>query len=138
MRYLRGEDLEPPPLPDLPVVELTEADLQDRRARGEISHQKRVPLPELDVKDRVDCFAEVEQGYDEESARAEAARCLACGICSECMSCVFACMKNAVNHDMVGQEKNLNIGAIILAPGYQTYQASLWDLDELDKVLAYK
>jgi heterodisulfide reductase subunit A-like polyferredoxin len=125
MRYLRGEDLEPPPLPDLPVVDLSEADLQDRRTRGEISHQLRVPLPELDVKDRVDCFAEVEQGYDEESAQAEAARCLACGICSECMSCVFACGKNAVDHDMVGQEKNLNIGAIILAPGYQTYQASL-------------
>lgn len=46
-------------------------------------------------------------------------------ICSECMSCVFACGKNAINHDMVGEERNLNIGAIILAPGYQTYQASL-------------
>ena len=125
MRYLRGEDLEPPPEPELPVVELTESDLEERRARGEISYQPRVPLPELEVKMRVSGFAEVELGYDEESAMAEAARCLACGICSECMSCMFACGKDAIHHDMVGEEKNLNIGAIILAPGYQIYQASL-------------
>ena len=125
MRYLQGEDLEPPPGPDLPVVELSDQEIQDRLERGEINHQGRIPLPELNIDDRVSCFAEVEMGFDEESARAEAARCLACGICSECMSCVFACGKNAINHDMVANEKNLNIGAIILAPGYQTYQAEL-------------
>ncbi|NQS92205.1 MAG: FAD-dependent oxidoreductase, partial [Chloroflexi bacterium] len=125
MRYLAGEDLEPPLGPDLHVVELTEKDLKERAVRGEISHQPRVPLPELGIEDRISCFAEVEFGYDEESARAEAERCLACGICSECMSCVFACGKNAIHHDMVGSERNFNIGAIILAPGYQTYQASL-------------
>ena len=125
MRYIQGEDLEPPAGPDLPVVELSELDIQERLTRGEITHQERIPLPELGIDDRKSCFAEVEMGYDEESARAEASRCLACGICSECMSCVFACGKNAVNHDMLAQEKNLNIGAIILAPGYQTYQAEL-------------
>lgn len=125
IRYLRGEDLEPPAVPDLPVVDLSEKDLQERFARGEIKHQPRVPLPELEVDERISCFAEVEIGYDEESAKAEAARCLACGICSECMSCVFACGKDAIHHDMVASERNLNIGAIILAPGFQTYQAEL-------------
>ena len=125
MRYLLGEDLEPPPGPELPVVELSEQELQDRVSRGEVTHQPRVPLPELSIEDRISCFAEVEVGYDEDSARAEAARCLACGICSECMSCVFACGKDAIHHDMVGSERNLDIGAIILAPGYQTYQAEL-------------
>jgi heterodisulfide reductase subunit A-like polyferredoxin len=125
IRYLRGEDLEPPAVPDLPVVDLSEKDLQERFARGEIKHQPRVPLPELEVNERISCFAEVEIGYDEESAKAEAARCLACGICSECMSCVFACGKDAIHHDMVASERNLNIGAIILAPGFQTYQAEL-------------
>ena len=124
-RFLQGEDLEPPPGPNLPVVELSDQELSDRASRGEISPQPRIPLPELSIDDRVSCFAEVEIGYDEESARAEAARCLACGICSECMSCVFACGKDAIHHDMVGSEKNLDIGAIILAPGYQTYQAEL-------------
>jgi len=125
MRFLMDEDLEPPPGPDLPVVELSEQELQERVARGEVSYQPRVPLPELGVEDRIAGFAEVEVGYDEESARLEAARCLACGICSECMSCVFACGKDAIHHDMVGSERNLEIGAIILAPGYQTYQAEL-------------
>jgi heterodisulfide reductase subunit A-like polyferredoxin len=124
-RYLLGEDLEVPPGPDLPVVELTEKDLQEREARGEIHHQTRVPLQELNVDERISGFSEVELGYDEESARAEAARCLSCGICSECMSCTFACGKDAIHHDMVGAEKSLNIGAIILAPGYQTYRAEL-------------
>jgi heterodisulfide reductase subunit A-like polyferredoxin len=125
MRYLMGEDLEPPPAPELPVVELSEQELKERVARGEVSYQPRVSLPELNIEDRISCFAEVEVGYDEESAQAEAARCLACGICSECMSCVFACGKDAIHHDMVGSERNLNVGAIILAPGYQTYQAEL-------------
>jgi heterodisulfide reductase subunit A-like polyferredoxin len=124
-RYLEGKDLEPPPGPELPVVELSDKELEERASRGEIHLQSRVPLPELSVEDRKACFAEVEIGYDDLGAQAEAARCLACGICSECMSCVFACGKDAINHDMVGSESNLNIGAIILAPGYQTYQAEL-------------
>ena len=124
-RYLQGQDLEVPPGPDLPVVEISETELRERASRGEISPQPRVPLPELSIEDRKSCFAEVEIGYDDQSAREEASRCLACGICSECMSCVFACGKNAIHHDMVGSEHQLNIGAIILAPGYQTYQAEL-------------
>ena len=124
-RFLQGKDLETPPGPDLPVVDLSEQELRERAARGEISPQPRVPLPELSIADRISCFAEVEFGYDEESAKAEAARCLACGICSECMSCVFACGKDAIHHDMVGSESELNIGAIILAPGYQIYQSEL-------------
>jgi len=124
-RYLQGEDLEPPPGLDLPVVDLSDQELQERASRGEITPQPRVPLPELSIEDRKSCFAEVEIGYDDERAQAEAARCLACGICSECMSCVFACGKDAINHDMVGSETNLDIGAIILAPGYQTYQSEL-------------
>ena len=40
------------------------------------------------------------------SAQAEAARCLACGICSECMSCVFACGVNAIDHDMVARDRD--------------------------------
>ena len=127
VRYLQGEDLEPPQGPELPVVDLSEKDLQERFARGEIKYEPRVPLLEMAVEERISCFAEVEFGYDEESAKAEAARCLACGICSECMSCVFACGKDAIHHDMVATERNLDIGAIILAPGFQTYQAKLSD-----------
>ncbi|MGD8807650.1 MAG: FAD-dependent oxidoreductase, partial [Chloroflexota bacterium] len=83
------------------------------------------PLPELPVSQRIDNFVEVEGGYDDASAQAEAARCLACGVCSECMSCTFACGVNAINHDDVERLSTINVGAVILAPGYQIYNAQL-------------
>ena len=125
LRYLQGEALERPPKPELPVVKLTRQEIDDRIARGEIKKQNRVPLPELPVEQRVSNFIEVEGGYDDESAQREAARCLACGICSECMSCTFACGVNAIDHDMAARQENINVGAVILAPGYQAYQAEL-------------
>jgi heterodisulfide reductase subunit A-like polyferredoxin len=124
-RYLQGLPLEPPPAPDLPVVHLSEAEIQERLATGEIHQQPRVGMPELDVASRIDNFLEVECGYDDATAQAEAARCLACGVCSECMSCTFACGVNAIQHDMIAQEDEVQIGAVILAPGYQTYHAEL-------------
>ncbi len=125
IRYLQREHLEPPRKPKLPVVRLSAQEIEGRIARGEIVPQPRVPLPELSVGQRVNSFAEVEGGYDDESAQREAARCLACGICSECMSCTFACGVKAIDHDMAAREETLHVGAIILAPGYQIYRAEL-------------
>mgnify|MGYP001087422253 CR=1 FL=1 len=125
IRYLRGDHLEPPPKPELPVVHLEPAEIQDRITKGEIKLQPRIPLPELPVDQRTSNFVEVETGYDEVSAQAEAARCLACGICSECMSCVFACGVNAINHDMPATQEQIEVGAIILTPGYEVYPAEL-------------
>ncbi len=122
-RYLRGEELEPELKPELPVVDLSRAEIQERVRRGEVKVTPRVPMPELPVEDRVRNFAEVETGYTEEQAQAEAARCLACGICSECLSCWYTCQADAINHDMVERVQDVQVGAIILAPGYEVYQA---------------
>ncbi len=43
----------------------------------------RVPMRELDGEERVKSFAEVVLGYNEEEARAEASRCISCGLCTE-------------------------------------------------------
>ena len=125
IRYLSGEQLEPPVKPELPVVHLSQDEIRQRVALGEIKLQPRVPLPELPVEQRIDNFVEVEGGYDDLSAQAEAARCLACGICSECMSCVFACGVKAIDHDAAEYLEEVQVGAIIMSPGYQPYHAEL-------------
>ncbi|MGD1993319.1 MAG: FAD-dependent oxidoreductase, partial [Anaerolineae bacterium] len=122
-RYLRGEELEPPPEPDLPVVELTQAEIEERVTTGEVEPQPRVPMDELAVEERTTSFDEVVAGYTDGQAQAEAARCLACGICSECLSCVYVCEADAVDHDMVEQIEEIEVGAVLLAPGFAAYDA---------------
>ncbi len=124
-RYLQGEDLELPPKPELPVVKFSRAELQQRVLEGELRPKSRVPMPELPPEQRRANFAEVERGYTDELAQEEAARCLACAVCSECLSCVYACGREAIDHDMVAVEEQIRVGAIVLAPGYQVYQAEL-------------
>jgi heterodisulfide reductase subunit A-like polyferredoxin len=124
-RYLQGEALEPTHKPDHPVVKFTKADLQERIERGELISTGRIPMTELDVGSRVEGFQEIELGYTDQQAQAEAARCLSCAICSECLSCQYACGTNAVNHDMVERIEEIEVGAVILAPGFQVYQAEL-------------
>ncbi len=125
VRYLCDEPLEPPARPELPVVHLSRQEIDEQIAAGEIVLQPRVSMPELAVGQRINNFSEVEGGYDDESAQAEAARCLACGVCSECMSCTFACGRDAINHDDVESVSSYSVGALILAPGYQIYNAHL-------------
>ncbi len=124
-RYLRGDELEPRPKPELPVVRLTSAEVAERVAHGPARPGPRLPMPELAVADRRASFDEVERGYTDELAQAEAARCLACAVCSECLSCAYACGTKAIDHDMVATEEQLQVGAVILAPGYQVYRAEL-------------
>ncbi len=130
-RYLSGEPLEPKFAPDLPVVKMTRPEVEQKLVRNEIRVTPRVPMPTVPVSDRVGAnprvrpFAEVETGYTEEQAHAEASRCLACGVCSECLSCVYVCGAKAINHDEVERVEEVRVGAVILAPGYQAYNAKL-------------
>ncbi len=85
--------------------------------------QAREPMPLLPVDQCLATFAEVRQGYNEEQARREADRCLNCAICSECMQCVQACKPGAVDHNQQAKKLELQVGAIILAPGYRPFDA---------------
>ncbi len=85
--------------------------------------QAREPMPLLPVDQCLASFAEVRKGYSEEQARREAERCLNCAVCSECMQCVQACKPGAVDHGQQAKKLALQVGAVILAPGYRPFDA---------------
>ena len=78
-----------------------------------------------DGSDRAKSFVEVNLGYSREEAIAEASRCLNCGICSECLQCVEACEKKAIHHEQTEEILELPVGSVILAPGFDLYDAAL-------------
>ena len=124
--YLQGQPLERPPRAlELPVVKLTRTEIDQRIARGEIHMQPRVKMAAREASARTKTFDEVALGYTEEEAKAEASRCLACGVCSECLSCYYACGVGAIVHDMAERVEQVQVGAVILAPGYEAYHAEL-------------
>ncbi len=124
-RYLRGEPMSDAPEEKPPVAEPSRSEIEDRVERGEIARAPRVPMPERQAGERRGDFGEIEAGYTEEQARAEAARCLSCGVCSECMSCVHACGVAAIDLDMPDATRDVEVGAVILAPGFEAYRAEL-------------
>jgi heterodisulfide reductase subunit A-like polyferredoxin len=91
---------------------------------GVLMHAQ-IPVPILDPATRGRTFAEVHVGYTEAEAVAEAKRCLACGICSDCHLCETACEAHAIDYLQREQKVELNVGAIILAPGYEIFDARL-------------
>jgi heterodisulfide reductase subunit A-like polyferredoxin len=86
--------------------------------------QAREKMPTLTPDSRKSTFDEVQLGYDEAQAKSEAERCLSCGVCSECYRCVDACLAGAVDHGMQPKRTVVEVGSIILAPGFTAYDPS--------------
>ena len=61
----------------------------------------------------------------EEDARAEAQRCLECGVCCECYRCEAACGAGALRHEEREEILKLQVGSVILAPGFDTVPGNL-------------
>ena len=123
-RYLSGEEL-PPLKPELPVVKMAPEEAEARMQELAFSRQGRLGMLALPAAERRLSFDEVELGYTEEMAQAEAARCLQCGICSECLACVYTCQAEAINHEDVEQTREISVGGVILVPGFEAYDARL-------------
>jgi heterodisulfide reductase subunit A2 len=115
-RYLQGEELTGP-AEGLPVVPFEEVDL--RRARK----LARAAMPKTSHETRTADFAEVELGFSQEQAVAEAQRCLNCAVCSECRQCVIACQPQAIVHDMRDEMVELEVGAVVVATGFDPFDA---------------
>jgi len=121
-RYLRGVPLlTPRELTPLPVAELTDHEIAEMRARGEVDLRPRETMPTAPAEERARDFREVELGLTEEQAHVEALRCLHCGLCSECYQCVLACKVGAIDHQQAPERVELQVGAVVLAPGYQLF-----------------
>lgn len=82
-------------------------------------------MPKAEVRTRMADFREVDLGYSEEDAVAEARRCLNCGICSECGLCVSACKPGAIHHGMTESRRTLQVGAVLLTPGFEEFDPAL-------------
>ena len=89
-----------------------------------IPFAERARTPALDVAERMGNFDEVDKTLSEEQAVAESARCLSCGGCCECMQCVTACQADAIAHGLRDEVVEFDVGAIVLAPGFQEFDAS--------------
>ncbi|HQG30670.1 MAG TPA: NAD(P)-binding protein [Deltaproteobacteria bacterium] len=101
------------------LAEKSEADLKD------VEKAPRVHMKHLDPMKRRTNFEEVIAGLSEEDAKKEADRCLSCGICSECYQCVDACIAKAINHEDTFDMETVEVGAVIAAPGFETFDAGL-------------
>ncbi len=86
-----------------------------------IRKKKKVPMRYLPINERKGNFREVEIGYSEEEAIEEARRCLDCGGCSECYECVRTCEADAINHNDKEEIVELDIGAIVVATGFDLF-----------------
>ncbi|MGD8554060.1 MAG: FAD-dependent oxidoreductase [Anaerolineales bacterium] len=104
---------------ELPIVKNTVEEL------AHLTPQARMDQVELTLEQVEKPFAELEQPLTEKQARAEAARCLNCGVCAECMQCLGACEANAIDHSQVVQDEELEVGTIVVATGYDPYDPSL-------------
>ena len=118
-RYLRGEDVAAGRAKDWTK------NLADKADVSKFPKTPRVKYPHLKPEERRTNFREVGLGFSEEEAVAEAKRCLSCGICSECYQCVEACIAGAINHDDDFAEEEIEVGAVIAAPGFETFDAKL-------------
>lgn len=103
--------------PSSSVVKLSREEITAKIESGKVSARGRTHTEWLAADERVKNFGEFTRAMTEDEAVAEAERCLACGICSECLECVYACRAGAVNHAMVEETRELQVGAVILTPG---------------------
>jgi heterodisulfide reductase subunit A-like polyferredoxin len=120
-RYLNGKDLLENRFEDtlrpLPEELLPSTEKVEKKAR---SRPEELPLTQ-----RLRGFEEVEKGLTEEQALAEAERCLNCALCSECNQCVEVCEQKAIDHNMKERTVELEVGSVILTPGFEEFDATL-------------
>ena len=118
-RFLQGEALDPDAFDEaLPVADkksvLARQDVYDRREPFE-SHAAMSAAPTD--------FSETEAPMTEDEAFLGAARCLDCGVCSECHACVDVCPADCIDFSMREEEIEVEVDAVVLATGFKLFPA---------------
>ena len=118
-RYLQGQELDATLFDEaLSVVDkndvLRRQDVYDRREPFESTAAMSAAPTD---------FAETEGPMTEDEAFLGAARCLDCGVCSECHACVDVCPADAIKLDDRGREIEAEVGSVVLATGFNLFPA---------------
>jgi heterodisulfide reductase subunit A-like polyferredoxin len=80
---------------------------------------RRVEMPEIPVEERKKNFREVETGFPEDVAVAEAKRCLSCRRCLGCALCWAECKPEAIDFDLPDRDVDLHVDKIIMTLGLE-------------------
>ncbi|MCK4233879.1 FAD-dependent oxidoreductase, partial [candidate division WOR-3 bacterium] len=118
-RYLKGEDLKK----DRPLLIRSKPEryLEEELVRKELEKKLRIGMTKISLEERINGFKEIELGYTEEMAVSEAQRCLSCRRCLGCGLCEEACEAEAIRYDQVEELMKIDVGAIILSPGFDEF-----------------
>ncbi len=111
-RFLGGRELSVEQA-RLPVVEIDEAEVQNRLITGQAASAERVDMKKRPPAERREDFDEIYLGLTEAEARAEATRCVSCGGCSECLQCEKSCPAAAISHQQQPKTWEFSTGAVI-------------------------
>lgn len=117
-RYIQGHDIKEGRVSERHRVQSFEVPKENMPIEG------RASMPKSGVTARTRDFSEVELGFSDKTAMAEAERCLGCAVCCECECCVEACTREAINHSQEDEVLDLHVGAIVLATGYKMFDIS--------------
>lgn len=117
IRLLTGQDLRAGR--ELPEPTVARPELEG------LPQRPRTPIGHLSSEVRTSSFQEVTLGFTEEEAVAEAGRCLDCAGCCECLLCEGACKAEAIDHQDVVTTREISVGSVILAPGFETFKTEL-------------
>ncbi len=123
-RYLNGEDLKEGREP----FETPQENFNP--IKEDIEKAERAKMSRISMDERKKSFAEVELGLSEDQAISEAEKCLNCMVCCECFECVKACKAEALTletHAQQKEEKLIDVGSIIIAPGTQAFDPAVHD-----------
>jgi len=113
-RYLNNEDLKA----GREEIQYKKAEIPVDAPRFQLPRERSNLLP---VEESIKSFKEVDQGYTKEQLVREAQRCLNCAGCCECLQCVLYCGRDAIDHEMKETTETIDVGAVIISPGFEEY-----------------